>query len=312
MNTQNNYTFMFQKKNCLLLILLLSFSVVLGQQKNDKKMQSFKLAMLQMKVDAGKPTINLQRAEERISEAAKNGARLALLPEAMDLGWTDPSAKTMAFEIPAGETCQKLSKIAKENRIYVCAGIIEKEGNLTFNSAIIINPAGEIILKHRKLNELDIAHNLYAQGDRLGTVQTELGNLGLFICADATAIDNTLSHSLGYMRADIILSPCAWAVPPDYDNKKTPYGDTWRKSYKDVSSKFDLWIFGVSNVGKIEKGPWKNWDCIGASLAFSPAGNEVLQAPFGVDADTIIYVDVEIKERPARGTEWYNFNSKKN
>lgn len=266
--------------------------------------RNFKLAMVQMEVNAGKPEINLQRAGERITEAASNGAVIALLPEAMDLGWTDPTAKTMAYAIPDGKTCKVLRKAAKDNQIFVCAGIIEKDGENTYNSAVIINPKGEVILKHRKLNELDIAHDLYDQGDRLNVVHTPIGTLGLYICADGTARGNCLTNALGYMGADIILSPSAWAVPPGYDNKATPYGDTWRNVYEPASRRFDMWIIGVSNVGKIEAGPWKDWDCIGCSMAYAPGGKEVLQGPYGANADTIIYVDIALKERPARGTEW--------
>ncbi len=41
-----------------------------------------------------------------------------------------------------------------------------------------IDPRGEIVLVHRKINELDIAHDLYSIGDRLGVAATELGTLG--------------------------------------------------------------------------------------------------------------------------------------
>lgn len=272
--------------------------------------KNFKLAMVQMEVEAGKLDANLDRGAERIAEAAANGASIALLPEVMDLGWTDPSAKTLAYAIPDGKTCQRLRDAAVKNNIYVCAGIIEKDGDKTYNSAVIIDPSGKVILKHRKINELDIAHDLYDQGDRLNVVHTPLGTLGLYICADGTAEGNTLSNSLGYMGADIILSPSAWAVPPDFDNNATPYGDTWRNVYQPVSAKFDLWVVGVSNVGKIEAGPWKNWDCIGSSLAYAPGGQEVLQAPFGATADTIFYVDIALKDRPARGTEWHDYWAK--
>jgi len=294
-----------------LICVLLLLSCNHQETQNLMPKKSFSLAMVQMEVEAGNPDNNLQRAEKRIEQAAPKGAKIALLPELIDLGWTDPSARTMAYEIPNGKTCKRLQKAAAKNKIFVCAGIVEKEYDRTFNSAVIINPKGEVILKHRKLNELDIAHDLYDQGDRLGVVSTPVGTLGLFICADATARANSLAHALGYMGADVILSPCAWAVQPGYNNQLTPYGDTWRKTYADVSSQFDLWVFGVSNVGKIKKGPWKDWDCIGNSLAFAPGGKEVAQAPFGVNADTIIYVDVKINERPARGTTWYNFWSDK-
>ena len=36
-----------------------------------------------------------------------------------------------------------------------------------------LNLTNQILLS--KLNELDIAHDLYSQGDRLGVVETELG-----------------------------------------------------------------------------------------------------------------------------------------
>ena len=60
------------------------------------QLRNYKLAMAQMKVEAGKIDANLDRATERIKEAAAKGAKIVLLPEVMDLGWTDPSARTMA------------------------------------------------------------------------------------------------------------------------------------------------------------------------------------------------------------------------
>jgi predicted amidohydrolase len=303
------------KTLALSLFLLAALLVNISSQKKDSMMDQpplkiYKLAMAQMLVEAGKPDANLVRATERIAEAASKGAKIILLPEVMDLGWTDPSAKTMAYEIPDGKTCRRLRDAAAKNNIYVCAGIVEKNKDKTYNSAVIIDPSGKVIITHRKLNELDIAHDLYDQGDKLNVVHTPLGTLGLYICADATAQDNVLSNSLGYMGADIILSPCAWAVPPDFDNNVTPYGDTWRKVYQPVSEKFDLWVIGVSNVGKIEAGPWKNWNCIGSSLVYAPGGKEVLQAPYGDKADTIIYVDISLKDRPARGTKWQEYWNK--
>ena len=272
-----------------------------------KPLRNYKVAMVQMEVEAGKLDANLARAKERIATAAQHGAKIALLPEVMDLGWTDPSARELAYEIPDGKTCKALRDAAKQNNIYVCAGIVEKDGDKRYNAAVIIDPAGEVILKHRKLNELDIAHDVYAQGDGLNVVHTPLGTMGLYICADATASGNALSEALGYMGADLILSPSAWAVPPDYDNVATPYGGTWRNVYEPVSSRFNLWVISVSNVGKIEKGPWKDWDCIGSSLVYDADGKEVLQGPFGAKADTILYVDVTLKDRPARGTAWHDY-----
>ncbi|MFB3905529.1 MAG: carbon-nitrogen hydrolase family protein [Acidobacteriota bacterium] len=266
--------------------------------------RSFKLALVQMLVEGGEKEKNLDRAEARIREAARHGAAIVVLPEAMDLGWTHPSATSGAEPIPGGATCRRLMKAAAENRVYACAGLTERDGNQVFNSAVLIDPKGELLIRHRKLNELDIGHNLYAQGDRLNVCRTEYGTLGLLICADATTAHYTLLRSLGYMGADIILSPSAWAVPPDHDNRRNPYGDTWRRPYQTVAREFNMWIAGVSNVGKMTAGPWKDWNCIGCSLLVDADGKEVLQGPYGADADTIIYADVNTVPRPARGTDW--------
>lgn len=264
----------------------------------------FKIALVQMKVEAGNKARNLQHAGELIAQAAENGADLALLPEAMNLGWTHPSARTEADAIPEGEACQALSTAARRYGLYVCAGLVEQAEDQVFNSAVIFDREGKLRLKHRKLNELTIGHTFYALGDSLNVCHTELGTIGLLICADGFAQNQALTRSLGYMGASVILSPCAWAVAADYDNLQHPYGQLWRDVYQPVAKDFDLWILGVSNVGWITAGPWQGMQCIGCSLVIGPGGAEILQAPYGVEAETIVYVDVAPVPRPARGTGW--------
>ena len=265
---------------------------------------NFKLALLQMHVEGGDRSRNLIHAEELLAQAASQGADLALLPEAMDLGWTHPSCLQEAEPVLEGKTCRRLCELAKQFNIYICSGLVEKAGEEIYNSAVVIDRDGRVILLQRKINELEIGHPYYSLVDRLGVCHTELGTLGLMICADGFAHDRVLSRALGYMGADIILSPCAWAVPPDHDNSKSPYGNTWREAYIPVAKEFCVWVVGVSNVGPITAGPWEGWNCIGCSLVIGPDGNEVLQGPYGVDAETILYIEVSTVSRPARGTGW--------
>ncbi len=266
-----------------------------------------KLAMIQMRVVCGERDENLARACRLVDQAAGKGAKVVVLPEAMDLGWTQPSAKSQAEPIPQGHACQTLASAAKKNGIYVCAGLIERAGERVFNSAVLINPAGEVVLLHRKINELEIAHDFYAQGDRLGVCETEFGTVGLMICADATAVDCVLTKSLCYMGADIILSPSAWAMPPEHDNEAEPYGQVWLDSYCPVAKDFSVYIAGVSNVGWIEAGPWAGRKCIGCSLLVGPDGQVILTGPYGVDAETILYADIAPTPRPARAATWREY-----
>jgi predicted amidohydrolase len=255
-----------------------------------------------MLVEGGEKQRNLARAEELIAQAAEGRADLAVLPEAMDLGWAHPSCLTCAEPIPVGGPCQRLAAAACRNGIFVCSGLTEKDGDQVYNAAVILDRHGNLLSKHRKLNELEIGHPFYAQGNQLGVVHTELGSLGLMICADGFAKGNVLSRALGYMGADIILSPSAWAVDADHDNLREPY--SWLDIYENPARDFSMWIVGVSNVGQMTAGPWAGRKCIGCSLVVGPQGQVVHQAPYGARAESIEYVDISPIERPARGTAW--------
>jgi predicted amidohydrolase len=271
------------------------------------KQKPFNLALCQMKVVGGDRQANLDRAGEMIGEAAGHGAAFILLPEAMDLGWTDPSALTEAEPVSDGKTFRFLSEMAKKHSVYVCSGLVENAGEVVYNSAVIIDPEGTLILLHRKINELDIGHPYYALGDRLNVCHTEFGTIGLMICADASTGDHVIPRALAYMGADVILSPSSWAVPGDHNNQEEPYGGMWKEAYQPVAKDFRVWIASCSNVGWMTGGPWKGWKGIGCSMVVAPGGEMVLQAPYGVDADTILYVGIKPEPRPGQGTTWKQY-----
>jgi predicted amidohydrolase len=97
------------------------------------------------------------------------------------------------------------------------------------------------------------------------------------------------------MGAQVLLSPSSWAVPPEHDNHKEPYGQLWLDNYRPVAREFRLWIAGVSNVGWITAGPWQGRKCIGCSLVVGPSGRVVLQGPYGPDAESIHEISVGLK-----------------
>src|SRR5258708_2922865 len=95
--------------------------------------KSFKLSLIQMRVNGGSRTKNLERAARLGGEAVQAGGEVLLLPEAMDLGWTDPSAKTEAGTIPDGATCSFLRELARKHRVHLCAGLTERDGDVVYN-----------------------------------------------------------------------------------------------------------------------------------------------------------------------------------
>lgn len=252
-----------------------------------------RLAMGQMLVEAGAPEANLARAETMIANAAAQGAQVIVLPETLDLGWTAAEAAIYAEPFP-GERSARLARAAEHHQIMVAAGLTERAGDLVYNSAVLIDRDGRVVATHRKIAELDFARQSYATGTSLGVADTSLGRIGLAICADYWT--PTLGLAQAAMGAQILLSPSAWAVPHDYDNARTPYGDEWIESYRTIAGAFCIPVIGVSNVGHIRSGAWSGHPCIGASIAMARDGQIAARGPFGASAEALVIVDLKLGE----------------
>jgi predicted amidohydrolase len=252
-----------------------------------------RIAMAQMLVEGGRLDANLARARERIAQAAESGADVVVLPECCDLGWLDESGRELARPIP-GATVEAFAAAARQHRIVVVAGLTERAGDQLHNAAVVIDRDGRVLRHHRKINELDFARAVYAVGDSLAVVDSSIGRIGLAICADLSLFTPGIGAALGTMRAQIILSPTAWAVPPYHDNGVEPYGGGWRTSYTEIARTFGIAVIGVSNVGLVRHGPWAGWRCIGCSLAIGPGGQALAQGRYGADADELLCVETTL------------------
>lgn len=261
---------------------------------------SFKLGMAQMLVEGGLPDHNLQRARWMIRQAAEHGCAIVVLPECLDLGWTDPAARELAQSIP-GPHSNALAEAAEQAGVYVVAGLTERAGERIYNAAVLLSPQGEILLKHRKINIMEIAQDLYSTGDSLAVVQTPLGTIGINICADNFPDSLVFGHSLARMGAQLLLSPCAWAMPTEHDNSQEPYGELWKTAYSTLTKLYDLTVVGVSNVGWLRGGPWQGYKCIGCSLAMGPGGIILAEAPYGEAAESLTVIEVEPVSSPVTG-----------
>ncbi|WP_216648731.1 carbon-nitrogen hydrolase family protein [Agromyces agglutinans] len=252
-----------------------------------------RVGMAQMLVQPGQRDHNLSRAIEMIRGAAAAGCDIVVLPECLDLGWTHDSARSEATAVP-GAITDALSFAAVENDILVAAGLTERSGGRIYNAAVLISAQGEILLHHRKISELDFAKNLYSVGSSLAVADTSIGRVGLNICADNSLSSRALGQTLGHMGAQLIVSPCSWAVPPDHDNVADPYGGPWHESYSSLADAFGLAIVGVSNVGPVVGGDWNGWRCIGNSLAIGPDGNVLVKGPYGEQAEELLIATVPL------------------
>jgi predicted amidohydrolase len=259
-----------------------------------------KIGMGQLLVEGGEPDRNLKRAEDMIKEAAKKRCDIALLPETLDLAWTHPSAKTEAQPIP-GPYSEKLCHNARDHNIYVCAGLTEKAKDRVYNTAIFIDPSGEIVLKYHKINLLMVEQDFYAVGNKLSVVETPFGIIGVNICADNYIDALDIGHTLARMGSQVILSPSSWTVDYSITEGRDPYGEKWFKPFFTLASMHDLVIISATSVGYIVGGPYSGKKMVGCSMAVGREGT-IAKGAHNELAGELVVTFVDVPERKEKGT----------
>lgn len=263
-------------------------------------MPNVRIGMGQLLVEGGEPERNLERAEGLIQQGVDLQCDLILLPECLDLAWTHPSAKTQALPIP-GPHSDVLCGYAKKYQIHLCCGLTEQEGGKTFNTAILIDPSGAIILKYRKINVLECAQEFYEIGQSLSVVETSLGVIGVNICSDNYFDSLEIGHSLARMGAQIILSPSSWTSDYSFTEGQDPYQDKWLAPYSTLATLYDIKIVSSTSVGYIVGGPYEGKKMVGMSLAVGKEG-VLAHGTYNEIASELITVEFEVNPRREKGT----------
>lgn len=268
-----------------------------------------KIGLGQLLVEGGEPERNMDRAKIMIKDAAHKKCDIILLPETFDFAWTHPSSLIESKPIP-GPFSDVLCKTAKENSIFICAGLTEKLNDKIYNSAILINRNGDIILKYHKINCLGVEQPFYEIGQTLNVVDTEFGKIGLNICADNYIDGLSIGHTLARMGAQIILSPSSWTVDYSVTEKQDPYKEKWIKPYSLLAKLYDLVIAGTTCVGYIVGGPYEGKKSVGCSLIVGKDGI-IAQGKYNEFAGELILAEFEVPIRKLKGTNIGDDISKK-
>jgi len=264
-------------------------------------MPTLKIALGQILVEGGEPERNFERAHKMIVQAKKEACELIVLPETIDFAWTHPSSLKEAQAIP-GPFSDLFCDWAKENDIYVCVGLTEKREDKNYNTALLINNLGEIILKYSKINLLDVEFPFYEVGTQLGVVDTPLGRIGLNICADNYKESTYNAKTLASMGAQLILSPSSWTVDHFIKEDEDPYKDKWFSPLHHVAHYFNTIIVSVTSVGYIVGGPYEGKKMVGCSLVVGPEGL-IKQGLFNEFAGELTTVDLMLSEKKNKGVE---------
>jgi nitrilase len=142
----------------------------------------------------------IERVAELAAEAARNGARLVLFPEAFVPAY--PSNRWVgllaaggdgkpvyaklareSLEVPGPDT-DRLGEIAREHSLWLAVGANELARGTIYNALLVFSPDGKLALHHRKLMPTNHERLVWGLGDGTGleAIETDLGRVGGLIC----------------------------------------------------------------------------------------------------------------------------------
>lgn len=173
---------------------------------------------------------NFEKMRGLVKQAKSHGAQLMIFPEESVFGWLNSEVFLKATPIP-GKYSDAFAAIAKEEHVWLAAGLAEQGpeagpgsqdgAHQAYNSGILINPDGQIVLHHRQFNVVRNSFDPSACQEILNqnecsyisghlsdihAVNTPFGNTAILVCADAYTYPSTeVLDKLKEMQPDFVI-----------------------------------------------------------------------------------------------------------
>lgn len=236
---------------------------------------------------------NLKIAEKLVVEAAKNNAKLIVLPEMFAIMGLAASDKVSVKEtFGSGKIQSFLSEQSKKNDVWIVGGTIpiacDNESKIRAASLIFDNK-GQFINRYDKIHLFDVTlseKEAYKESDSTQhgnepvVINTPFGKLGLAVCYDVRFPE--LFRALFNKGAEIIALPSAFTVPTGEAH--------WELLARSRAVDNFCYLIGACQGGVHSNGR----KTYGNSLIVEPWGN-IIAKKSGIDAG-IIYADIDIQK----------------
>ena len=228
-----------------------------------------------------------------VRDAAANGARLVLLPEAFIpcyprgltfgtvVGGRTPAGRDLfrwyweeSVVVP-GPTTEAIADAAREANAFVAIGVIERDFGTLYCTLLVFGPDGSLLHRHRKLKPTAAERFIWGEGDgtSLRVLDTAVGRVGGLICWENYM---PLARMALYQQGvEIYLAPTADAR------------ESWVASMRHIACEGRCFVLGANQFVTRSMYPPALADevkdqpdvmCRGGSVIVSPLG-EVLAGP---------------------------------
>jgi N-carbamoylputrescine amidase len=259
--------------------------------------EKFRLGLVQMSATAD-PAQNLERAIDRLRDAASKGAQIVCLPELFQTQYfcqrEDAALFDLAEPIP-GPTTARLAEVARQLRIVLIASLFEKRApGVYHNTAVMIDADGSLRGIYRKMHIPDdplYFEKFYFTPGDLGfrNFDTRYGRISTLICWDQWYPEAARLAALG--GAEILFYPTAIGWHP---SEKAQFGaaqhDAWRTIQRSHAIANGIFVAAVNRVG-FEGPPDQGLEFWGGSFVADPFGQVLAEASHDREDTLVVECD---------------------
>ncbi len=227
-------------------------------------------AAIQFNIALGEIDANLEKAEAALHRVAKQGARLAVLPEMWSAGYDYKRLASHAAQTP--RVVERVRKLSAEYNLVVVGSLPEESLGQLYNTAYVID-CGKVAGCYRKLHMFSTMgeDRFLAPGDLTLVVPTSVGKLGVAICYDLRFPE--LFRKMALEGAEIFCLPAEWPKPRQ---------EHWRTLLRARAIENQLFVVAANCCGIQGK-----LDFFGMSLMLSARG-EVLAESDETDTELLV------------------------
>jgi nitrilase len=270
----------------------------------------FNVAVVQASPVIFDPERTLDKLEALAADAARQGARLVLFPEAfvsayprgMNFGAvvgarSDAGREEFrrywesSIDVP-GPAVDRIGEIARVNRLYLVVGVVERAGGTLYCSVLFFAPDGSFLGKHRKVMPTGSERLVWGFGDgpTMPVFDTPLGRIGAVICWE---------NYLPLMRAAMYAKGVELYCAPTADAR-----DSWTASMRHIAVEGRCFVLSANQFNRRRDFPpddrcslSEDPDsivCRGGSCIVDPFGN-FLAGP-NVEGEAILSAEIELAQ----------------
>jgi len=249
----------------------------------------FRAAVVQTLASLGDLDANIAILRQQTKEAVRQGAQLVVFPECMNSGYLfDSKAHCRKIAEPTnGLYVQAMADLCRQHGIHIASGFTEldEDGEKIFNSGLLLDSKGELILHYHKQFLATHDQNWFEFGERgCPVVDTELGRIGLLICFDGRIPE--ITRALALQGAEVIVDMANFFAMDQ--------ADLWvpARAYEN-----GVWFLAATKAG-VERSIYYP----GGSMIVAPTGECKAYVP----QDTHGVVSAEIDTSMAREKSWFH------